>query len=477
MSSQTIYDYVIIGAGPAGITLAYSLSYAGKKCLLIDKNSTIGGCHRVTRSIEGLFTEHGPRIYSNSYVNTIRLLRHMNINFYDYFTPYLFAISNLQGESISHLNIKELSLFALEFIKLLIGISSSKRVSVKTFVDTNNFTDEAKDYLNRICRLTDGAGYDRYSLYNFLQLINQQTFYKLYQPKKPNDVGLFQAMYNSLIRNGVDIWLNSEVLELNNNTNNISDIVVNYQGTITNVTSNRYIFCIPPKPYNTIISKNLNIKNSYTEFDTFSVNNTYINDIPVVFHWDTKLELPKIWGFPKTEWGLAFIVLSDYMNFDDDRSKTVISTCLTIQDVKSSVLGKIPDECSRDELINEMFRQLKLSYPDLPQPTFSILHPTVQRINNKWVETDTAYVSTYHDQYLTPQNTVFNNLYFVGTQNGNSHYNFTSFESAVSNALYISHSLESKSKSIPLRKSSTLIGFIRTLLILLILIILYFKLR
>ena len=78
---NTTYDYCIIGAGPSGLTLAYLLSSIGKKCIIIDNNKDIGGCHRVTR-INGLFSEHGPRIYSSSFKNVINLLKTMNIDFY-----------------------------------------------------------------------------------------------------------------------------------------------------------------------------------------------------------------------------------------------------------------------------------------------------------------------------------------------------------------------------------------------------------
>ena len=74
-------DFVIIGAGPAGLTLSYTLSYLGYKVVLIEKEKTIGGCHRVNR-VDGLFAEHGPRVYSDAYVNMRSLLGHMEIDFY-----------------------------------------------------------------------------------------------------------------------------------------------------------------------------------------------------------------------------------------------------------------------------------------------------------------------------------------------------------------------------------------------------------
>ena len=81
-------DYTIIGAGPCGLTVAWILSNYGKKCVIIDREDSIGGCHRVRRTKEGYFTEHGPRIYINNFVCFIALLKDMGIDFYDIFVPY-----------------------------------------------------------------------------------------------------------------------------------------------------------------------------------------------------------------------------------------------------------------------------------------------------------------------------------------------------------------------------------------------------
>ena len=75
------YDLVIVGAGPSGLALAQCLRNTYNKILIIDKESEIGGCHRVRR-VDTIFTEHGPRIYSNTYKNFQMLLKDMDNDFY-----------------------------------------------------------------------------------------------------------------------------------------------------------------------------------------------------------------------------------------------------------------------------------------------------------------------------------------------------------------------------------------------------------
>ena len=468
------YDYVIIGSGPSGLTLAYTLGTIGKKCLIIDKNDNIGGCHRVLR-VNGIFTEHGPRIYSSSYVNTIHILKNMGIEFYDLFTPYNFSISNIGGKSISNLSFKELLKLAWEF---LINSSNNKKLSMDQYMNKHNFSLESRDYINRLCLLTDGASSDKYTLFEFLELANQQLLYKIYQPKKPNDQGLFPMMLNAINQTGnVDILLNTEVNKLNTDIalTKISSIEATTLGNSnpTIINSNNFILAVAPKD---IIKLTPNINQVFgPNTELIATGSSYNNYIPIIFHWDTKINLDKVWGFPKSNWGIAFIILSDYMYFSDDRSLTVISTCITLPNSISSVLNKTSNQVTdKNELISEVFRQLKESFPSLPTPTYSILSPTVYRDNNKWIEQDSAYVRTNQNLFL-PSHGSMSNLYNVGTQNGKSPYNFTSFESAVSNAIaFVHHIHPNTKKSFKLHSPYSLRNIIRisiTLIILFIIIL------
>jgi UDP-galactopyranose mutase len=57
------YDFVVVGAGMFGCSLARTLTDRGKKCLVVDKNDWIGGACE-TRKIEGVWVHmHGPHVF------------------------------------------------------------------------------------------------------------------------------------------------------------------------------------------------------------------------------------------------------------------------------------------------------------------------------------------------------------------------------------------------------------------------------
>lgn len=473
-----MYDYIIVGTGPCGLALSWYLSKLDKKILLIERENEIGGCHRVRR-IDGLFSEHGPRIYLNNYVNFITILNEIGKSFDDVFTQYEFSMLNTSGGVIENLGLKELLHFAFGYMYFMVNPDYYKNITMLYF--SKNFTNKAKDYIDRLCRMTDGAGIERYTAYEFFELINQNFLYNTYQPMLPTDVGLFKYWQEALLKTGkVDIMLGTNVIKINGD-NEVKSILVSGNDGIRNLVAKKYILAIPPDPLMNLLSNSSNqIKNAFGNFNNIKQwkhKSRYLVYIPIIYHWNKKLDLPKIWGFPSTDWGVVFIVLSDYMKFDDPLSKTVITTAITMQDRISKNNGKTANQCTEEELKEEVYRQLKESFKNLERPTVSILSDGIYREGDKWDTIDTAFMLSTSG-YLKDMK--YNNLYNVGTHSGNSFYSFTAMESAVSNALYLALKLEPELKrNYVIKRGWTLndVFVIFLIVIFIFIIINYLKLR
>lgn len=452
------YDLIIIGGGPSGLALAQCCSsLQNKNILIIEREDDVGGCHRVKRIdvpnkngiVERMFTEHSPRVYSSTYKVFIDLLKKMDLDFYELFTPYNFSIATIGGQTLwGTLSYGEMFSLFVDFIILLVNDDYGKNMSMSDYTKSRGFAQKSHDMIDRICRLTDGATSDKYTLNEFLQLFNQQAPYTLYQPKHPNDQSLFRLWKSYLEKNKVDFLLETTVekLQIDTITNNIYSVHCKYQGKDIEILGDNFIIATPPTSLVKILenSHNEEIKNSFGDFEKlqkWSRDTDYIEYISVTFHWDTKLDLDKIYGFPKTEWGVAFVVLSDYTQFTESQSKTVISAAVTIPNVPSSKINKTANQCDKFEIINEVLDQLKISFPNLPKPTVSIISPELSWEDGEWESLDTAFIASSNQPYLNFSSKKISNLFNLGTHNGHSIYKFTSMESAVTNAVVLSHLL------------------------------------
>jgi hypothetical protein len=427
-----MYDYIIIGAGPSGLTVAYGLAHAGKRCLVVDRQSSIGGCHRVLR-VNGYFTEHSPRVYLSSYVNMMRWFKHMHIH--DLFTPYHFGILSIANKLIDKLSWYECVCMGWAFTRCMIQTDYGSDISVRDFANDSNFSDESKDFLDRLCRFTDGAGSDRYRLKQLLEIFNQNAMYTILQPKLPNDIAMLPRITQAMERKGVTFLLEADVEEIlmNNAQTRVTGISVRHNlQTVTYLASN-VIIAVPPKDLSLILDASP-CPNAFGSLTQWTTQSSYDTHVSAIFHWNQELDIPNIWGFPYSEWGLIFIPLSNYMSFDNN-SKTVISTCITYLDRRSSETEQTANEMSDSgELLAELFRQLKLVYPCLPAPTFSTLSPTMYRDQGKWVNQDSAYIHSKNSSFLPSTGSV-PNLFQVGIQNGHSPLHASTFEAAVANGI------------------------------------------
>jgi hypothetical protein len=467
-----IYDLVIVGSGPSGLSLAQKLCKTGKKILIIDRESSIGGCHRVRRvktKGEDIFTHHGPVVYSDTYVVFRKLLKEMGVDFYDIFAKYNFSISEIGGETIfSTLSFYEILELVEAFLFLTVDDSFGKNVVLYDYI--KNFSKESKEMIDRLCKITDGGGYEKFTLHEFLQLFNQQFFHSLYQPKFPNDKVLFKLWKEYLEKNNVEFLLNSTIEKINIEGDEIDYITTN-NGTIH---SKKIVLAVPPNNLLDIITKN-DIPHSLGDLEKFSEDTEYIEYISITFHWDKKLNLKKVYGFPRSEWGVIFIVLSDYMDLDQNSSKTVMSTAVTLTERISSNNNKTANECTEKELIDEVFHQLKISFGDLEDPSLVLLSPgvTYSDKEKKWDYKDESFINSAKNDYLPFECGKIKNLYNLGTHNGKSLYNFTSLESAVSNGVYLSDvlypELMTDNKQM-ITKSTSVVEVLRMIVLLIVLI-------
>lgn len=468
-----MYDLIIIGSGPAGLTLATLANdeIENKKILIIDKDKTIGGCHKVNRQLfekEYYFCEHGPRVYIGNYLNFKFILNKIGFKFRDLFVKYKYSVFTSLIEIILNniFNLNEILILTTEFISLSFNYNHALNKSLVDFMNENNFTDKSKDYVNRFCHIIDGGDIYRISLNTFLHIINEVLFYSIYQPRLPNDEGLFKIWYNYLKERNVEFKLNTEVITINYEDNKK---IINVRTNYGYLKSKKVIFAIPPENLISIIENNNNIYK--TKLINYNENTNYNEYISITFHWNYDFDFNNnIDGFivNNSNWGIVFIILNDYMKFKEKNSKIVISCSITLLDTKSNNINKTANECSdKNEVIDETFKQLnELFNNELPNPTLSFINNYY--LNGKWISNETAYIKTYNTDYIPFK--IDDNLYTVGSHNGKAKIHFTSMENAVSNSISLYNELYDK--NIEIKRPFLIVDLMRILLILLVIFLL-----
>jgi len=297
--------------------------------------------------------------------------------------------------------------------------------------------------------------------------INQNILYKKYQPKYPNDIGLFKLWKNYLDKNNINFLLNTKVHFIGDKY-----IITNNNKIIYGT---KIVFAIPPISLINLLNNNpnINIKNCFgniNELMKWSEDTEYIDYISITYHWNQKLNLIKQTSFPFSEWGIIQLNLTNNMYFDNQNSKTVISCAISKLNNKSNKINKTANECNKNELIDEVYNQLLIKYKNLPRPSIALVSNGNYYMNNEWNDIDSAFISTNNNKYLDFQSKTITSLYNLGTHNGKSKYKFTTIESAISNAIELSNILY-PNLNIKLKKPYTF-NFI-LLIIFIIIIIIY----
>ena len=482
------YDLVIVGAGPAGLALAHYCSkiLGMKRVLIIEKENTIGGCHAVHRVQNNLFSEHAPRVYVSTYVNFSDILNDINLPFKKLFKPMKFQSLDLAIPMVNSLKLRELYSLVYELVMFLFDESRGKQITVSEFMKQSKYSSESHRMIDTLCRLTDGATSEMFSMNTFLENLNQNLLHRFYQSSEPNDVLLFNRWQKYLEHRGVTIMTSSRVERFHHNDNNYiqSCDIIRDNGQRSTIYADKFVLAIPPANIVPLI-KQTGIINAFGDINVlqkWAYDTKYIEYICITFHWNKKIRMPDNYIFPSTEWLVHYVNLSDTMDFQDDRSKTVLSIGVIDLNSKSNAIGKTANECKdRDELIKEIYRQLKTSIPNLTDDYIALLEPNTyyDEAKKSWCLRGTAYVSTIFSKPIPSNSRLYTNLYNLGTHNGKSIYKPTTFESAVSNSMALAREMYPELKqTLKMKKAITLKEFLTWIAIsIAILIIIYYVVK
>lgn len=466
------YDFVIFGGGPSGLTIAQICKKFDKSFIIVEKENVLGGCHRVERvDDESLFSEHGPRVYINNFKTFDHILKDMGTSLNELFHDPIDHNMDLKthGEmSPGKLKLHEIWAISGAFIHHSFIFRNDKHsfsshyISMEQFMDQHLFSKESRWYIDTICRLTDGSGSNKYSLFQFMELFDMSAFKKVMQPRLANDhpdglIGRWTTHLTGGNKNKILTGWKLQDLVIANGRIEYGIIQETQSNRKDFVVGKNYILAMPPESFIHILDKKNNddaLQNAFGNIDKFrkwSRDTRYEEYLCFTVHWYGKdseivrqIEKNRK-SMPRTEWGIVHM----NMRFDNEKKRrTTFSCSITKTYVKSSKLNKTAQECDTiNEWLNEAVRQL-MNASKFPEPTHKVAFSGVERKYNKWINTTTAFFSASTHKSIPFESQTLSNLFNVGLQNGHQNYHITTIEAAISNAIKLMHKLHSPSQRV-----------------------------
>ncbi len=423
---MTRTSYIVVGGGPAGLFTALLLGMSGHRVTVIERQAVLGGCHRVDR-VAGRFSEHGPRIYVTNYLCYRQFLALCGLDFDEHYIDYKYGFLVGWEGLREALTRAELAKYAALYALFIVNPDSFRTVSVeRTF---RGFSKRAIDYLDKMCTLTDGARASDYTAHAFFSIFDQNALYRIVEPTQANDKWLWPAVRQTLARSNVTVVRDQamHIIEAGGRA-------LGVQCTSRAYLADRVVLATPPAATALIMAASSPIvANAFmprAEWPAYVDENTYIPYLSFTVHFDTPQELPNVWGNGFGEWGVAWIVMSDYFT---NESPTLISGLIHDLDTVSRVTGATANQTTdADAMTREAYRQLAQVLGIDEKPNAIVLNPSVYYADGRWRTHDVPFMNTHRTKFVPAIGRV-PNLSWVGPHNGQNSYPFTSMESVCEN--------------------------------------------
>jgi len=459
-------DYSIIGGGPVGLSLALILGLNNKNVTLIEREKQLGGTWKLQWVDNEYFSEHAPRVLHNGLSDNhfFQLLNYLNLNNKK-------EVAYVYG-NIFQCNIKLLKFFISymtvnDFITLLYFSVKYKFVdsslTVKQWLNKYNISKGGRKALS-IMAVTIS---DRPDKLKIVDLIGSASgigaFYQLKNPNKWID------HIEKILKNmpNVVIYKNYSLVQINTESNLVSELVIynKERHQYKRINSDRYILAVEPSSLiNIIYNSNFQIKNNWKNFIWIKkwCSDSYYIGFGFQLNFKEKIKFPDDWCWScRGDWNVIITPISEWVNvFSKDAAiKTTWSCCIVDMDTKSTRLNKTPNECSKEEIIDECLYQINRVYKIKPDKI--TVTPGLYKKNGVWMSENTAFSRT--DMGYIPMKGKIDNLFYISSGNDVGMKTVTTIDRSLMSAHKYLKKYDNTIKPIVFKENNTYLLFIAVL--------------
>ena len=172
-----------------------------------------------------------------------------------------------------------------------------------------------------------------------------------------------------------------------------------------------------------------------------------------------KIKFPDDWCWScRGDWNVIITPISEWVNVfsKDTKIKTTWSCCIVDMDTKSKRLNKTPNECSKEEIIDECLYQINRVYKIKPDRI--TVTPGLYKKNGVWMSENTAFSRT--DMGYIPMKGKIDNLFYISSGNDVGMKTVTTIDRSLMSADKYLKKYDNAIKPIVFKENNTYLLFI-----------------
>lgn len=368
-----IYDYIVVGMGPTGLTLGLNLMKTNKSVLFIEAAESIGGCWKVdyttknnTKDVgnNGYFVEHSPKVLSKTGTKSFnKLIKYLGVNpdYKDIYKQSTFLdVSRSIWKEFLIMDIIKLGVYMFLYMLSL----NDKNVTIKYWCVSKSISVRAQRYLN-ILSIAVSNTYDKLTMHAFVQFMYRryQYMFNLQQLYRPNE--WLSVCYERLKQNkNFRFQMNTRMKRfvISKGDNKITELITEH-GEVHRA---KYVCCVPVRELYTIM-RNSFYPNWFVSLNRFRhfVDRSSYTGIGFQMHYTNKFALPEKWCWSCAgDWKIIVVDKTGLLEriSHDKEVKMVLSCVIVDLDSRSRHIGKSVNECdTMDQIIKEATRQIRVT--------------------------------------------------------------------------------------------------------------------
>jgi len=448
------YDYIIYGAGPTGLTLAYLLAKNNFKVCLVEKDKILGGCWKVEWQ-DKYFSEHSPRVLLKDNSGFFKLLKNINFNISHETLP---TYGNTTTTNYKLFNFFFKNLTFSDYFKLFQGFIfqiNNKNLTVTEWLNKFNFSTKFKKAFSAFSILLANTP-DKLLV---SEIFNDSSFPIQFLQFKNNQKWI-NLLEIELVKLKVTILKNYTLEIINQENNNIISTVITQFNRNKVLIGKNHIITFPPHTLvKLLLSQNNIIKNNWDVNLTKWLNDSVYYSFGFQLHFkQNKYQNPKLdyhnynWCFScLNKYNLIILPISDYQTvFSKDETIQTVWSCTIVDTQKINHMTK-------KQIINDVLNILNLN------PDYITFSSDLRKEYGKWISKDSAF--SLGKSGIFPVKGKINNLFAVGPHNSKG---ITTINKAVNNAINFIEMQKLKTFNLSKKYNSNIIFIIIVIIIIVI---------